>query len=278
MVSRASRIVGTMAAVRTLREFFLGVSLFFRGFSLWAADPGLMVLGAIPALIVGLVLVAWIVGLAVVAPALAEWLTPFAEGWDGPWTAVLRIALTIAIVAAGVFLGVMTYAAVTLTVSEPFRERISQLTERRFGGIAAPVETPFWRGVARGIGDGLKLFATGLVTSLLVFVIGLIPVVGGVLGWTTGAFVGGRALAIELTGTPGDARGIPLVERQRLLARRRAVALGFGVCCYLMFLIPGGAVIGTPAATAGGTLLLRELLGEPTREADAPSVRPGDGS
>ena len=253
-----------------IREFVHGVSLYLRGFRMWARSPGLMALGAVPALVVGLVFLGMLVGALFWAPGVAAWLTPFAEAWEPAVRDATRVVVAIALVAAVVAVGVMTFAGVTLAVAAPFVERISQLTERRLGGVREPVEEPFWRAVRRGVGDGLTLIGIGVLTGALVFLLGLIPVVGGVLGWVTGALVGGRALAVDLTGTAGDARGIPLRERRRLLGRRRALSLGFGVCAYLTFLVPGGAVIGTPAVAVGGTLLLRELVGEPTSERDAP--------
>lgn len=242
-----------------------GVGLFFRGFTMWARNPGIMLLGAVPALIVGLVFLGLLIGMLFWAPGLATWATPFAEAWDPAWREPVRALVAVAIFTGVVAVGVMTFAGVTLAVAAPFIERISQLTERSLGGIREPVDEPFWRSVRRGVRDAAVLIGTGLFTGLLVFVIGLIPVVGGVLGWIVGALVGGRALAVDLTGTPGDARGISLRDRQRLIAKRRALSLGFGACVYLAFLIPGGAVLGTPVAAVGGTLLLRELVGEPTR-------------
>jgi CysZ protein len=42
------------------------------------------------------------------------------------------------------------------------------------------------------------------------------------------------------------------------------LALGFGVAVFCCFLIPLGAVFVMPAAVAGGTLLARRVLGQPT--------------
>jgi CysZ protein len=42
--------------------------------------------------------------------------------------------------------------------------------------------------------------------------------------------------------------------------------LGFGVTCYLLFLIPLAAVVAMPSAVAGATLLARRLVGEESGE------------
>lgn len=255
--------VGPLSAP-VVREFLLGIGLFFRGFGTWFRNPRLMLLGAIPGFVVGLFFLAGVITLAIMSGSIAAWATPFAQEWDPFWRDALRVVVAVALVAASVAVAVLTFAAVTLAVAAPFTDRISRETDRRLGGAPEPVDEPVLRAVRRGIFDGLVLIGTGLLTGVIVFLVGLIPLVGGPIGWMLGGLLGGRALAIELTGTPGDARGIPLADRQRMLAERRALALGFGVCAYVMFLIPGGAVVGTPAATAGGTLLMRELMGQPT--------------
>jgi CysZ protein len=43
--------------------------------------------------------------------------------------------------------------------------------------------------------------------------------------------------------------------------------LGFGTSVFLAFVIPLGAILFTPAAVAGATLLTRHALNEPVDEA-----------
>ncbi|HET8867960.1 MAG TPA: EI24 domain-containing protein, partial [Agrococcus sp.] len=81
----------------------------------------------------------------------------------------------------------------------------------------------------------------------------------------------GRALARELTGIAGDARGMSLADRRALLRSKPWRTLGFGIVAYLLLLVPGLAVIATPVAIVGATLLVRDLRGEPTTEAAAAS-------
>lgn len=247
-----------------VRHLLHGVAICFSGFRMWSARPGVMLLGAIPPLVVGICLVAAVVAFAFAAPGIAAWLTPFADGWAEPWPGIVRTAAGIALVAGFCVLGVLMFASLTLLIGQPFYERIWRATEQRLGGVPGEVELPLGRAIRRALGDAVKLGGIALLAAVIVFVLGLIPVVGGVLGVVAGAMLGGRALATELTGAPADARGLSLAERRALLQTRADVALGFGIAVYLLFLVPGGAVLGTPAATVGGTLLLRELRGEPT--------------
>lgn len=259
-----------------LRDLALGARLFGRGFGTWFRSPRAMLLGAIPPLIVGLVFLGVLALVLTRIDAVVLALTPFADGWSEPWGGTFRLLLSIAAVGAIVALGVVLFAAVTLLVGDPFYERIWRRVENELGGVPDEHESGFWSGLGRSLRDSAVLVATSLGIGVVLVLLGVIPVVGQLVGLIAGALVGGRALALELTGFAGDARGLALRDRRRLLGERRAVSLGFGMAVYLTFLIPGGAVVATPAATAGATLLLRTLRGESTERIEPAPGRAAD--
>jgi len=57
-------------------------------------------------------------------------------------------------------------------------------------------------------------------------------------------------------------RLLRLADRRTALRRRRPRVLGFAIPIFLLLAIPFAGAIVFPIATAGGTLLARELLGE----------------
>lgn len=243
-----------------IRQFFDGVALLGRGLKLWATDPRLMLVGAVPAVIVAVIYLAALITLFINAPALAEWVTPFADDWPEGWRTALRVTAIIAVVGLGALLVVYTYTAITLAVGDPFYEKIWRSVENRLGGIQNEVETAFWPSLVRGIGDALRILAVTLLIGLCLFALGFIPVVGQTVVPVLGAAVAGWFLTVELTGKAFDARGHDLSERRRALRSIRPTALGFGVASYLVFLIPFGAVFVMPAAVAGATVLSRQAL------------------
>lgn len=243
-----------------ISELFGGVRLFGQGLRMWGSRPRLMLTGAVPALIVAVVYGVGIVVLAVNSPGLAEWVTPFADGWDEPWRSIVRVSAALALVAAGVLLVVFTFTAITLAVGDVFYERIWRATERTLGDAPGEPAGGFWRLLLRGIGTGLRILLLTLGVALVLFVVGLIPLLGPILSPVLAAVFGGWVLALELTGFAFDARGLSLGDRRRMLGARRARTLGFGILCYLTFLIPFGAVLAMPGAVVGATLLARESL------------------
>lgn len=254
-----------------IREFAAGVGTLLRGFALWRTRPRLLALGLIPAVISALVLAALLIPLAFSLGAITAWMTPFADGWIEGWRDALRIALGIVLFVAGAVLSGLVFTALTLTIGDPFYQRIWRGVERDLGGPEPTGETGFWSTV----GEGVRLIALGALVALFTLVLGFVPVVGGPLAAVVGVLLSGRLLARELTGRAFDARGLSGDDRARLLASGRARVLGFGAATQLCFMVPLGAVVTMPAAVAGSTMLARALTerasADPTSAERAPA-------
>ncbi|TNM41146.1 hypothetical protein FHP29_09050 [Nocardioides albidus] len=236
--------------------FGRGAGFLLRGLRLWRERPRLMLLGIVPAVIVA-ALVATVLVLAVLyVDDLVAWATPFADDWDGFLRGLLRTALHLLVLAGLVMLSIVTFTGLTLAVGDPFYERIWKAVEVSLGG-----EVPE-RGVGwvRGALDGLVLVALGIATAVGVFVIGLLPVIGTIVGAVLGLVVSGRLLAGELVSRPLEARGMDRAARAALMREHRGAMLGFGICVQACFLIPFGGILVMPAAVAGATYLAREAL------------------
>jgi CysZ protein len=222
-----------------------------------------MALGLIPAAIVAALFSAGLIALGVSLPGITEAVTPFADGWPPVWATVIRVAIGTAMLGAALALVAVSFTALTLLIGEPFYERIWRAVEAELGTAAIDVDYGFWR----SIGDTLWLIARGIGVAIVAALLGLIPVVGGVLGTVFGVTFTGWLLADELSARALTARGITRPARHHLMRGRRARMLGFGVATQLCFLVPLGAIITMPAAVAGATLVARSLL----ERAEAPA-------
>ena len=250
-----------------MQEFLAGVRLLGGGWTWWRRRPGAMARGLVPAVIVGTVVLAALIALVVNLGTIGDVLTPFADGWSPTWRQAAQLAAQGVVLVAAAVLVVVTFTALTLTVGEPFYDRIWRAVEQDTTGTVPDGSTGVWRGAA----DGVALVARGLVAAVLAGLLGLVPVVGAPLGWITGVALTGWVLAHELSSRALVARGLSRRERNALLRGHRARALGFGVATQLCFLVPGGAVATMPAAVAGSTLLAQSVL----PRTGVPAGRPG---
>ncbi|GLZ77397.1 hypothetical protein Afil01_22040 [Actinorhabdospora filicis] len=247
-----------------LAQFFHGFRLAGRGFGMWVRRPKLMLLGAIPALITLLLFGAGFVALLMNIDDLSAWVTWFADDWATGWRTTVRVLAGVAAVGLSGLLTVLLYTSITMIVGDPFYEAISGEVEKMCGGVRGEVEVGFWRGLGKAVVEAVRLLMRTAIVGLLLFVLGFIPIVGQFVVPVIGVLVTGWFFTVGIVAVAFTRRGVDYPERRKLLAKNRALSVGFGTGFVLLFFVPGGAILATPAAVAGGTLLARELFGEPS--------------
>ncbi|MFI1950920.1 EI24 domain-containing protein [Streptomyces xinghaiensis] len=225
----------------------------------------------LPPLITLALYVAALVVLGFWADDIAAWATPFADDWGSPWQGLLRGTLTALLFVGGLFFAVVTFAAVTLLVGQPFYEALAEQVDESEGGAPAGPELPLWRELVNSARDSLRVLFWVAVFGLSLFVLGFVPVIGQTVVPVAGVCVSGFFLTVELAGVALARRGLPIKERFRLLRGRMMLTLGFGVPLALAFLVPVVAVFLMPGAVAGATLLARDLL-PPEEEPPGPGA------
>jgi CysZ protein len=270
-----------VAKPNPLREVLGGVGALARGFGLLLRKPRLFLLGALPALITSLLFLALLVVLVMNLTDLAAWATPFADDWDGVWQNLIRGAVAVGALAGTVMLMVVSFTTITLALGAPIYDMITDLVEHELGNPPADSDESVWSSLGRAIRQSMVIILASLLVTVLVFFIGFIPVAGAIIGAVLAAVLGGWLLGIELVAGSFDRRGfLTIKERRKWMGTRRLRVLGFTVPTYLLLAIPFVAVVVFPAATAGGTILARQLLGVPelprgaARSAPVPPVPP----
>ncbi len=236
-----------------------------------------MLVGLVPGAITATV---FAIGAVVLVANLGPWSGSLAGALvssDGWLADAVQVVAALAMLGAAALIGVYTFTAVTLIIGQPFFERLSREVDVRGGFDGADPVEGAWRSLMRGLGEAARIALLTIPLALGLFLIGLIPVVGGVVAFCLGAGFGGWFLALELTAYPLARRGVvPLRGRRAVLAAHRPRVVGFGAACFLLFLVPLGAVAFMPAAVAGATHLVATLgpdreLTEPPRRARPPS-------
>ncbi|MGN0064245.1 MAG: EI24 domain-containing protein [Nocardioides sp.] len=250
-----------------VRVALSGPGHLLRGFGTWRTRPRLMAWGALPALLVLGVLVAGFAVLALQLGDLAQWLTPFADGWGESLRDLLRLGVGAVLVVGYLAASAALFVVLTLLVGEPFYDHIWKQAEEMYGG-QAPTGEVAW---SRSLRDSVVLLARGAAVGLALFGVGFVPVVGTVVAAVGGVTVAAWVLAAELLARPLEARGMDAAARRALLRSRPASVLGYGFSVQACFWVPLGAVVTMPAAVVGATSLARHLL-----DVSGPAAPQGD--
>ncbi|ASO17896.1 putative sulfate transport protein CysZ [Actinoalloteichus hoggarensis] len=250
-----------------MRDAFTGLGIAGRGYALLFSSRRHLLRGAVPALLTSLLYLGLLITLVVFSGDITAWLTPFADGWAEPLRSLTRITVGIVFFAAVIAAGQAVFLTVTLLVGGPVYESISEeIDEQLGGGVVEEAQTGWFRSVLAGLGDAVRMLFRSLIWAVVLMALGFIPILG-LLVPLLAILVGSWLLALEITSLPMGRRGIGLVDCRRRLRRRRMLALGFALPNYLLMLVPFAALIATPAALAGGTVLARTLLDEETAAA-----------
>jgi CysZ protein len=245
-------------------ELVTGAGLLTRGLSLIARRPRLFLLGAIPPAITSVIFTGVLIALITQVAPIAEWLTPFAEGWTRGAATTIRVLVGSAVVAGAVLLMVISFTALTLALGSPLYDKLSESVEREFGEVPE-LDENVARGMLRALRQALALILVSILGAMVLFATGFLPVIGQTVAPVLSATFGGWMLSIELVGAPFERRGVLRVSDRRAAMRtKRLRVLGFGVPTFLLLAIPFAGIVVFPVATAGGTLLARQLLGEHT--------------
>jgi CysZ protein len=245
-------------------ELLAGAGLLSRGLSLIVRRPRMFLLGAIPPAITSVIFTGLLIALITQLEPAVEWLTPFADGWARGLVTTIRVLVGSALVAGAVLLMVISFTVLTLALGSPLYDKLSESVEQEFGEVPE-LEENVARGLLRALRQALTLIAVSILGALVLFATGFVPVVGQTLVPVLSAMFGGWMLGIELVGAPFERRGmLRLADRRAAMRARRLRVLGFAVPTFLLLAIPFAGVVVFPVATAGGTLLARQLLREPT--------------
>lgn|GEM_PF-2707098 len=239
-----------------------GIGLLITGAGLVLRRARLFGLGLIPPLITSLLFIALFVTATWLSQRFAVWATPFAEG--SPGAEALRGLVSVLVVVTSGLLLVLLFTATTLALGAPLYDRISEEIDARAGSLERqPDEKPL-RAAWSMISHLAKVAAISLPVGVALLLIGLIPLVGGVLAAVGSALFGGWMITLEMVGSAAGRRGLRTIgQRHQLLRRDRWLALGFGVPTFLLLSVPALALLVFPIATAAGTLLTRKLIARP---------------
>jgi CysZ protein len=250
-----------------------GAALLLKGFRFLAQRPKLFWLGAVPPFIMSVVFGALLVLLITRLGAIADAITPFADGWAEAARTAMQVLAGAGVLGVTLLVMIISFSTLTMAFGAPIYDKISEAVDTELSGGLPDTGEPWSSSLPRALRQSVALIAISVAAAVPLFLCQFIPVVGQTVIPVVSACFGGWMLCFELIGPSFERRGSPtLAQRRAAMQRRRWRVLGFSVPCFLLLAIPFVAVVVFPVATAGGVFLTRELLAPGTGEQAAPAT------
>jgi len=236
-----------------MSELATGVRDVGRGLAVLKAHPRLWKWLIAPAVVTLLVLgaaIALIVHL--VAPAF-DWV---AAHVPGPLAATSSVVLTVVLVVGLGAAALVVFTPVAGTLAGPFCEQLSEHVEAELTGAPAPpfALSAFLHGAVLGVVHSIRRLIAALIGLVLVFAIGLVPVIGTVAAVVVAGWLAGRAAAYDCYDAVLARRNLAYRDKLAYLGRHRGRSLGLGLAVAAMLIVPGLNLIALGIGAAGATV------------------------
>ena len=240
-------------------DFFRGASFPLRAARLMLRDGRLRRLALLCAALTLLVFAVWAWALWTFLPGLLERAWPHPQGPAG-------LLWSLTLVVGGLLGWLVGAATLPLLALAPLQDVLVAATESAVGAPPAP---PSGFGAAArqalsalartGVRVALLVGGQGLLLALQLLLPAAAPLWAGAGVVWTALFA-----CAEYLDPPLSRRGGTFAEVRRVLARRTALALGFGLAVTLLLWVPLLNLFLVPLAVVAGTLLHHSLVGTGT--------------
>jgi CysZ protein len=236
-----------------MHELATGVRDAGCGLAALRAHPALWKWVAAPAVVTLVLLAAAVVGIVHAVGPVAGWA---AAHLPGPLAAIASWILTVLIVGGLVTAALLVFTAIAGAIAGPFNERLSEHLEAELTGRPpAPFSLgEFVHGAAVSAVHALRRLATALAGIVLVFALGLVPVVGTIAALGVAAWLAATATTYDCYDAVFGRRAMAYRDKLAYLSRHRGRTLGLGLAVAGMLLVPGLNLLALAAGSAGATL------------------------
>jgi CysZ protein len=251
-----------------MHQLAIGVRDVGRGLGVLKAHPSLWKWLIAPAIISLVLLVAAIAGILHTVDPLVGWVGAHLPSWLASVAGTVLYLVVLALLGtAGLFL----FATVAGLIAGPFCEMLSEHVEEVLTGRpSSPFSLrEFVRGALLGIVHAIRRLITALLGTVVVFVVGFVPVVGTIAAVVLGLCLAARASSYDCYDAVLARRSMAYRDKLAYLAHYRGRTMGLGLAVAGMLLVPGLNLVALGIGAAGATVAAIEQR----RDVDRSSAR-----
>lgn len=233
-------------------NFFRGLGYLGEGFQL-IRQPGLRLFVIIPLVINVFLFIALSYFMALGFDALIA----MVMAWLPDWSWLQALDWLFWILYGAVILLMLAYGFVIVAnlIGSPFYGYLAELTEKHLTGQEVSTDdswTAIIKDIPRALWRELQKIAYYLPRALVLFIIGLVPVVNLVAALLWFLF-NCWMMALQYVDYPADNHRVSFPALRQTLAETRLSALGFGLPVALLAMVPVVNLVVVPAAVCGAS-------------------------
>jgi CysZ protein len=242
------------------------------GFRVLRAHPVLWKWVIAPAVITLLVFAGLIAGIVALVSPIRDWI---GSHLPGVLAGVASSLLTTLIVIGLSICCLSLFVSIAGIIAGPFNEALSERIEATLTGqpMTPFSAREFAHGAVLAVGHGIRRLLASLVGLILVFALGLVPVIGTIAAALFGGWLAARGAAYDCYDAVLARRFLPYRDKLDYLARHRMRTLGLGAAVAGMLLVPGLNLVAFGLGTAGATVAAHALAHDAQRARRDPRHR-----
>jgi CysZ protein len=241
-----------------MHQVVTGVRDVGRGLGMLRAHPALWKWVIAPAAVTLVLLIALIIGVVQLVDPLVGWLVTHLPSW---LAGVASSLLTVMIVIGLSFCALVLFVALAGAIAGPFNEMLSERLEAVLTGQPEPPFSwaVFAREAALGVVHSIRRLISSLIGLVVVFVVGLVPVIGTIAAVLIGGWLAARSASYDCYDAVLARRSMAYRDKLAYLARHRRRSFGLGAAVAGMLLVPGVNLIALGVGAAGATVAIHAL-------------------
>ncbi len=171
------------------------------------------------------------------------------------WQEVLYVFIVIISFIVIVIFCYFVFLLLSGIVTAPFNEKISQISEEIITGETIKSDTGFFKDLYSSSKDELIKLSFYFLVIFIFFLIGFIPLIGGIFSAIFGFLFSVFFCALDFLDYPMARKLLPLRKKISIVSRGGMLTFGFGLTSFILMFIPFLNIFTKPLLVISGTLL-----------------------
>ncbi|HEY5536291.1 MAG TPA: EI24 domain-containing protein [Ignavibacteria bacterium] len=171
------------------------------------------------------------------------------------WQEVLYVFIVIISFIVIVIFCYLIFLFLSGIITAPFNEKISQVSEEIITGETLVSGTGFFKDLYSSSRDELIKLSFYFLVIFIFFLIGMIPLIGGIFSAIFGFLFSVFFCALDFLDYPMARKLLPLRKKISIVSRGGMLTFGFGLTSFILMFIPFLNVFTKPLLVISGTLL-----------------------